>query len=503
MAVKSREVMDYLKFKGRINTHSFATLLQDTPGVGFGGFHPGQQPVIDAYEKRVPPGTEAAALGLDFEYAYNTFVIACGRRWGKSFLSSILGSQELIVPNSKVMVVSKALSNCEAIFDHIHKIVTSLGIEITINRKRDLELELINGSTLICASVENVETRLGKSISLLLLDEARLFKKELLSQLLSPMLLDYAPYSRKILISSPAPGWFEEAYEQGLSEDPRYRKIWSVNSPTHMNNTISKDYLQELEETMPRSLYEQEVLGMFTSKEGAVFPEFSKEDNVYVEEEYPLFREWLQNGNVVFQTIDSGYSHYFSSHWVLFVEELDTYFVFQEYMKNKTLTPVHAENIKEIEAGWGVDVYIRYADPAASQQLNDFSMYDLYYNKAAKNTRETINNLNTLFFQKSMVTGKPKLLISKSCTETIRELNEVQWKEDAANQTREQASSGVKPFKPDTGTNKTDWDAIDSLRYGMYTFAKNSQIGIAIFSSLEGEDDETDTNLVNSGWVRV
>lgn len=506
MQLKSKDVLDYFKFKGRITAHSFADILKSTPGAGFIAFHAGQQPVINAYEERVEPGEEAKALGLDFEYKYNTYVVACGRRWGKSWVSSILGAMELMVPNARVMIVSFALSNCETIFDHICKILNSLGVELVVNRRKDMELQLINGSTLICASVENVESRLGKSISLLLLDEARLFKKELLSQILKPMLLDYAPLSKTVLISSPSPGWFQEAYNQGQSLDPKYSKIWSVNSPTHMNETISREYLKELEETMPRSLYEQEVLGLFTSKEGAVFPEFDPEANTYLDEEYPQIRQWLDGGNTTFQTIDSGYNHFFSSQWILYVEELDTYFVFQEYFQNKTLTPTHASNIKAIEADWNVDVSVRYADPAAAQQIYDFQAYDLYYTKSDKNTRETINNLNTLFFQKSEITGKPKLLISKEhCPETIRQLIEVQWKEDAAFQSREQAATGVKPFRPDTSNLKTDWDAIDSLRYGMYSFHKSGRIDIGTLL-MGGEEEIEDPfcyEMSKGGYFKV
>lgn len=72
----------------------------------------------------------------------------------------------------------------------------------------------------------------------------------------------------------------------------------------------------------------------------------------------------------------------------------------------KTLTPVHAQNIKDFEHELGIDVSIRYADPAASQQIADFAAYDLYYNKSDKELRETLNWVNTLFYQRSEVTGK-------------------------------------------------------------------------------------------------
>jgi hypothetical protein len=505
--LKSQDVLDYYKFKGKINANSFVELIKANPSVGISGIHEGQQKIFDAYEERVPAGEEARSFGLDFEYKYTVLCAICGRRFGKSVAASILGSAELLVPNAKVMIVSYTLDNASVIFDMIYKIIGGLGVELTVNRRKDMELELINGSTLRVASVDNVESKLGTSISLLILDEAKLFKKDLYYQVLRPMLLDYSPLSRTILITSPADNWIREEYEHGQdTEDPRWARYWSVNLPTHTNPTIPRSILKEMEETMPRSLYEMEVLGLFTSKHGAVFPEFDKDIHVYSDDDYPFFREWLRNGNGVVNTIDSGYTHYFAGHWFLYVEELDTYFVFEEYLKNKTPTPVHADNIKRIEEEWGVDVMIRYADPAASQQLADFAQHDLYFNKSDKNLRETINNMNTLFFQRSEVTGKPKLLISKRCVETIRELREIQWKEDAAGQTREQTAAGVKPFKPDTGNNKTDWDAVDSLRYGLHSFNKNNQMGMTVFESFLGgvqdEEDEFTHSMNSQGYFR-
>lgn len=508
MQLKTKDILEYYKFKNKISAHSFLQLLQNNPNVSIQGVHEGQQKIIDAYEEKVPASEEARALGIVEEYKYSVLVAACGRRFGKSFCAAILGACELMVPHSKVMVVSLTLDNAGVIFDLIYKILGGLGLidELPVNRRRDMELEMPNGSTLRVASVENVESKLGSAISLLILDEARLFKKELYSQILTPMLFDFSPLSRVVMISSPDVNWFKEAYDQGQSDDPKWARHWSINLPTHSNPTIPRAVLKEMEETMPRALYEQECLGLFTAKHGAVFPEFEKANNVYSDEDFPYFHQWLYEGNIIIQTIDSGYSHFFASQWIMYVEEVDTYFVFEEYMKNKTLTPTHAENIHAIEEDWGIQdkVQLRFADPAASQQLADFSEYGLYYMKSDKNLRETINNLNTLFFQTSEVTGKPKLMIHKNCHETLRQLIEIQWKEDAAGQTREQAAQGVKPFKPDTGNDKTDWDLVDSLRYGMNSFAKNNGVRMASFDTyVDEEQDETAVHMASLGYFKI
>lgn len=485
---KSAEIKEYFNFKGHVNTESFLSVVNSIPAIRTIP-HSGQMSIINAYEERIEPSPETRALGLDFEYKYRFLVAACGRRFGKSVIASILGAQELMIPGSKVLIVSYTLDNCSVIFESIRKIIKGLGIELTVDRNKDMELTLINQSTLRVASVDNVESRLGTAVSLLILDEAKLFHKSLYEQVLLPMTLDYYPLSRSILISSPQNGWFETYYNYGQSTESKYEKYWSINLPSSTNPTLPASYLKDMEATTPPDIYAQEYLGLFTSAAGLVCPEFTN-DHIYDVEDYPFFRNWLDNGNTIFQTIDSGYSHYFASLHVMYVEEIDTYFVFNEYQLNKKVTSVHAENTHAFEAKENISVCIRYADPAASQQIADFSEYDLYYNKSDKNLRETIGCVNSLMYSRSEITGKPKLLFSRECPEIIRQLRTIQWKEGDDNQTKEKSATGVKPFCADKDK-QTDWDLFDALRYGMFSYHKNNRFDASVFS-FGGDEEEYD-----------
>lgn len=504
---KSAKVQEYFQFKSSINTHGFVALIKDIPTVDFREPHEGQWPILNAYEERVPPSPESISMGLAFEYKYRVLIAACGRRFGKSEIAAVIGAEELLIPNAKVLIVSYELKNCEIIFDKIYKIIQGLGIKLTTNRQQDMELELVNGSTLKVASNDNVKSKLGSAISLLIMDEAKLFDRALYEQVLMPMLFDYSPYSRTILISSPEDNnWFEVYYNRGQSKDPIWSKYWSINLPTHTNPTIPREELEEMERTMPADLYAREVLGLFVSSDGLVAKEFDKTACVFEFDEFPEWYGWVQEGNVVFQSIDSGYSHFFASVWFLYVEEIDTVFVFGEYTKNKTITADHATAIHDFEKEWELDVYLRYADPAASQQIADFTMHDLYYNKADKQLKETINCLNTLFYQKSELTGRPKCLIHSSCTELFRQLISVTWKKGKDDGlTKEQSSQGIKPFLPDK-ENRTDWDLFDAFRYGLYSFVKNNRIDISYVQNGTHQEDEFDPMeraMMEAGWARM
>lgn len=504
---KSSSMQQYFKFKAQISAGSVIAMLKDLPNSDFNEPHDGQKSVIEAYDSRMPPGEAAREAGLDFEYTYRTLTVAAGRRWGKSVISSILGLTELLVPNSSVMILAPALSNCEVIFNKIHRLLKLLGVSFKTERVRDMELVLENNSSLRVCSVENASSRLGLNWTLLICDESKLIPRNLITQTLLPMGFDAAPLSRVVYISSPAPGFFETVYNQGQSEDPKWKSYWSINSSTYTNPTIPKEELEEWERTMPRGLFLTEVMGEFTSSEGRVFSEFDRKLNVFDVADYPFFYDWLSGGNTIFNSIDSGYKHFFSSVWGVFVEEIDTIFIFADYSQNMTLTETHANNIKAIEQEWGCEVDLRWGDPAASQQLADLVQYDLYYAKADKNTRETISQTNALFFQRSEVTGLPRLLINKECVELIRQIAEVMWKTGHDELAKENSTSGTKPFQPDRSGAKTDWDSVDALRYGIQSFMKMSYgAGATVFSfggGEENDDDNMEHNLNLQGMFKI
>lgn len=513
---KTAEVLEYLRFKGMLTVPAFVDVI-NAAGIDMEP-HDGQWQIIDAYEERIDPTpkvlemAELNGLDINFEYRYKVLIAACGRRFGKSVVAGLIGAQEMLVPHAKVLIVSKTLENCEIIFDIIcNTLRTILGEEeFAEYRKNKQELVLKNGALLRVASKENVESKLGSALSLLILDEAKLYSRKLFEQVLSPMLLDYAPYARTILISSPEAGWFETYYNFGQS--PLKPRHWSINLPTHANPTVDLEELEEFKRNNSPDVWEQEILGKFTSNAGLVCREFTKEGHVYHDEDYPEFTQWLQDGNPIINMVDSGYDHYFASLWVMFVEEIDTYFVFHEYQMNKKTTSTHAANIHAFEEEHHLDISIRYADPGSAQQNADFVEYDLYFTKAAKELRETINNLNALFFQRSKVTGTPRLLVNSECHELIRQLTSVQWKEGREDgQSKEQSALGTKPFKPDLdgpggGGKRTDWDMFDAFRYGMFTYNRDAMGAsisfLSIDSSLATEDEEDDEYLRMSGLVR-
>jgi len=500
------KIKEYLQFKGKINSFAFMKMIGEEP-------HPGQVEILNAYEERIPPREETIlraqhyGIDLDFDYAYDVIVAVCGRRFGKSWFASVLGAQELMIPYSHVLLASYTLDNCDIIFKQIREIIVKLKIEIVVDRKKDRELELANGARLTVASVENVESRLGNAVSLLILDEAKKFHKTLYEQVLVPMTADYSSYSRSILISSPEDGWLNTYYNYGISKDPDFSRYWSINLPTACNPTIPKAWIENARRTLPPDVFEQEILGLFTAGAGRVFYEFSHENNVRNSEYYPHLETWIRH-NIVVNTLDTGFNHYTSSLYFVYVEEIDTYIFFAEYNKNKTTTPQHAVNMAELENEFvDREPDLRYADPAAAQSIADLAEHGFYYNSSEKNMRETVQFLNSLCYQKSEATGESKLIVLEDrCPETIRQLLTVKWKENQAKVTMESSNSkGAKPWCADLDR-KSDWDCADAARYGLYSYGKNQRIAVNIFNSAADKDYDLTADemaMYEAGYVKM
>lgn len=502
---KPYEVREYFKFKGQINMWAFLALQKENPRIAFEP-HKGQLEILKAYEERAT----SRFSELDFEYAYNVLVAACGRRFGKSEIAAEIGAAELMIPYARVLICSYRLDNCEVIFNKIYKILKQFSLEMVRESKKDMEIELVNGATLKVASNDNVEAKLGNPVSLLILDEAKLFSRKLYEQVLKPMLFDYYPYSRTLLISSPQQGWFEDYYNYGNKDHPSYRDLhWSINLPTHTNPAVPREVLEDAKKNDPPDVYAQEVLGLFVASTGQVAKEFIPKVHILNSEEWlPRIKEWVKTNNII-NSIDSGFSHYFASVWMVHVAEIDTLIIFDEYQVNGTITDVHAQNIKAVEASWGLNfetIEYRFADPAAKQQIADLTAFDLYYNGSEKPFQPTILTLNTQLYRESEL-GMRKLMVLDSCEETIRQLMGVKWKEDTSGLTTEKNKQATKPFQKDS-ERKTDWDIFDALRYGVYNFRGSEDVGLTILEQFEEElDRNTDEyflqQMMIAGYVKV
>lgn len=137
-------------------------------------------------------------------------VLACGRRWGKTLLTSLIALAVLMQVNRRVWIVAPDYGLTEKVFRELyHILVIQLGIikpgkqGRARNQKGDYYLETPWGSVLEAKSMENPDSLAGEANDLVIIDEAALTPTldNIWTQMIRPTLMDKE--GSAIFISTP------------------------------------------------------------------------------------------------------------------------------------------------------------------------------------------------------------------------------------------------------------------------------------------------------------
>lgn len=139
-------------------------------------------------------------------------VLACGRRWGKTLLTSLIALAVLMQMNRRVWIVAPDYGLTEKVFRELYHILV---IQLQIirpgrpgggrarNQKGDYYLETPWGSVLEAKSMENPDSLAGEANDLVIVDEAALTPTldDIWTQMIRPTLMDKE--GSAIFISTP------------------------------------------------------------------------------------------------------------------------------------------------------------------------------------------------------------------------------------------------------------------------------------------------------------
>lgn len=230
-------------------------------------------------------------------------VLACGRRFGKSFFCTAIASAVAMQPGRKIWIVSDSYTNTDKVFMELyHLFVNELKLAVPSQKggasKLNRYIRLPNGSTIEGKSCENRNSLVGESIDLLIWDECALTPqgKEIWDQELRPTLIDRE--GAAIFISTPrGRNHFYDFYLDGLAGMEIRKSGVDSNSPieeqikaqwsgfkfsSYCNTTEKGGYLKKSEIDAariktPALKFRQEYMADFTAVSDSVFPEFNRE----------------------------------------------------------------------------------------------------------------------------------------------------------------------------------------------------------------------------------
>ena len=367
------------------------------------------------------------------------------RRTGKSLSAGILAFAKLLEPGKQVMVVAPNFTLSSIIWDYVTDIIRNLQLEVDRFNQKDKVVKLINGSTFRLLSANNRDSLVGRAAHLIIVDEAAIIPDdEYFTRDLRPALSTY-PDSRALFISTPR-GKTNYLYSYYLrGQDPEFEDWGSGLYTWRSNPLLSTKDIEEARHSISNKMFAQEYECDWTTTEMQVY---SLDENRHLQD-----LTWVKENLNRFEVIaglDVGYRDL--NAFIVIATDGENFYVIDEYISGEVTTSELAENIKELEEKWEVEMI--YIDSAAQQLKADFAYdYDIFCENAIKSVKDGINYLGALIDHDRLIFDR------ETGFQSFTAMANYKW-------------------NPKTENPKTIHDdnshASDAARYGIYTYVKTS-----------------------------
>ena len=209
---------------------------------------------------------EIIEAGLD---ATTKYITGCfGRQAGKSFTALNLMLKWMLEDNNSVgMWVAPIFAQSKKVFTELNNIIAGANLTKSVN-KSELTITFINGSVLYFRSGEREDSLRGYTLDYLVIDEAGYIKNNVWSEVLRPTVL---VKGKKVLFISTPKGknWFYDVAMRGYGDEHiQYKTFHATSFDTPF---ITEEELLEAKQSLPETIYRQEILAEFIDDGGEVF----------------------------------------------------------------------------------------------------------------------------------------------------------------------------------------------------------------------------------------
>jgi hypothetical protein len=401
---------------------------------------------------------------------------SCGRRFGKSEMGGhelTVAAQQayhmrhLLEPKGRrheYWIVGPTYSDSEKEFRKLYNDVLKLEMPMDhpgtyySEQSGSNQLSLFGGRFLVTTkSAERPDTLIGEGLQGIIAAEAAKLKPTVWTKSLRPTLADYAndPFmpSWASLTSTPeGKNWFYDLYQRGQSMLVDDRLWWSIRRPSWTNNVLfplgrMDPEILDMERDMSEEKFKQEIGADFTEYVGQVFKDFELETHVGEYAYDPKLPTFLAQ--------DYGWTN---PTVVLFLQ-VDVFnnvkIVGEYYRTHRTAEESAADVWDDPKLGPMARAALHlYPDPASpganATQASKWQVQNMGDTGGAIQDRlELIRRWlkpQPLELPDGHVDKKPKLVIDRSCTNTVREMQDYRYPENK----REQGeNSKENPMKAD------------------------------------------------------
>lgn len=194
-------------------------------------------------------------------------VVACGRRFGKTFLGAVL-CIECALAGGVAWWVAPIYPTSRIGW----RIMVRLAKQIpgTKINKSDRIIEFASGGWIEIKSATDPDSLRGEGLSLVVIDECADVAEEAWVSSLEPSLTD--KLGSALFIGTPkGRNWFYRLWMSARTEE-----LWEAfRAPSHSNPILSRKELARIERRTPKRTWRQEFLAEFVTFEGRVYETFS------------------------------------------------------------------------------------------------------------------------------------------------------------------------------------------------------------------------------------
>lgn len=222
--------------------------------------------------KRMIPHTGGQDQVMSAEERFQ--ILCAGRRWGKTEVGA---ARAIRATRKHQQMVWWVAPTYKIVKRGYRKVLSQLDKRLLTHEPpqdsafdagRSVVLKFKNQSRMEFYSAERPEGMLGEGVDFVVLDEASKMPKNVWEQTVRPTLMDHQ--GRSLMISTPTGrNWFYYLWLRG--QDPDHADYRSWQYTTADNPYIPPEEVEEMEESMPLIVYQQEVLAQFISSAGSVF----------------------------------------------------------------------------------------------------------------------------------------------------------------------------------------------------------------------------------------
>lgn len=379
-------------------------------------------------------------------------IIAAGRRSGKTTLAV----NELIVSallhKGSYWYVAPTYKQAKMI---AWKLIKQYLPRQLISKDNETELifHLVNGSEISLKGADHEDSLRGVGLSGVVLDEYASMKKDVWAEIVRPMLTDTKGWA--IFIGTPKGfNHFKELYDK---PDPDHL---SFHFKTTENPYIDSSEVEQAKRELSEDAFAQEYEADFRKYTGLVYKDFERK--VHVIPAFDPDPSWAR-----FRSIDFGF-HNPTAVLFIAVDFDSNVYVYDELYFQEQTTEYICQNI--LTKTGANRITASYADPSAAQLIADYAKLGVYCLGATREPKTTPegwveSGISRIVehLKRNPVTGKPRLRVTTTCKNLIREFETYCWEEKKSEGTLRMPK-------------KEQDHALDALRYFFVSYQRKPKV---------------------------